>query len=112
MQRLGSRRTSVTVERDAHLASDHLLKAANRLDALTGVCHSAAAANERPPIPPSTGLIRFPDHESYGVSPNRPIPGRSAGLIGDAEASATIVDCALELAALRKSAGRKSRTFD
>jgi hypothetical protein len=36
LQRLGDWRSSVMVERCAHLAPDHLAKAANRLDALIG----------------------------------------------------------------------------
>jgi hypothetical protein len=36
LQRLGGWRTSVMVERHAHLAPDHLAKAANRLDSLLG----------------------------------------------------------------------------
>ena len=36
LQRLGGWRTSVMVERYAHLAPDHLAKAANRLDSLLG----------------------------------------------------------------------------
>ena len=36
LQRLGGWRTSVMVERYAHLAPDHLTKAASRLDSLLG----------------------------------------------------------------------------
>ena len=46
LQRLGGWRSSVMVERYAHLAPDHLAKAANRLDALLGGYDLATSEQE------------------------------------------------------------------
>jgi len=46
LQRLGGWRSSVMVERYAHLAPDHLSKAANRLDALIGGYDLATLSRE------------------------------------------------------------------
>jgi len=47
LQRLGGWRTSVMVERYAHLAPDHLAKAANRLDSLLGGYDLATLEKQR-----------------------------------------------------------------
>ena len=47
LQRLGGWRTSVMVERYAHLAPDHLAKAANRLDSLLGGYDLATLEKEK-----------------------------------------------------------------
>jgi len=47
LQRLGGWRTSVMVERYAHLAPDHLAKAANRLDSLLGGYDLATLGKEK-----------------------------------------------------------------
>ena len=47
LQRLGGWRSSVMVERYAHLAPDHLAKAANRLDSLLGGYDLATPEKEK-----------------------------------------------------------------
>ena len=47
LQRLGGWRSSVMVERYAHLAPEHLAKAANRLDSLLGGCDLATLEKEK-----------------------------------------------------------------
>jgi integrase len=47
LQRLGGWRSSVMVERYAHLAPDHLAKAANRLDSVFGGYVSATSETEK-----------------------------------------------------------------
>jgi hypothetical protein len=47
LQRLGGWQSSVMVERYAHLAPDHLAKAANRLDSLLGGYELATREKEK-----------------------------------------------------------------
>ena len=49
LQRLGGWRSSVMVERYAHLAPDHLAKAANRIDSLLGGYDLATPEKVRAP---------------------------------------------------------------
>jgi len=54
LQRLGGWRTSVMVERYAHLAPDHLARAAERLDSLLGGYDLATPGKQSGPSPQST----------------------------------------------------------